>query len=371
MSEHDKTIRIYLREIGEVPLLKKEEEIELAARIKRGDEAARQKMIRANLRLVVKIAQDYSRYGLPLLDLISEGNIGLIKAVERFDPKKGGKLSTYAAWWIKQGIKRALANQSKTIRLPAHLVDKISRMRKSERKLAEKLGRDPTPAEVAQDLHVAESTVNHWTTVSIKPASLDAPIGDEEGGTFGEIVGDERIPSPFDQIKDRQMLEEVTSLMHRLEPRERDILKYRFGLEGVKEETLEEVGVRFHVTRERVRQIQNSALLRLRELLERHGPDVPEQHEGHFIHDIRRLRDEAGEQHPEDIKPLQPTAALVVEPERPKKRASVRKMKARPQAGKKSASGKNTVTRTRSSKKRRPVLRKKPKARVVVRKRSR
>ncbi|MBP7275707.1 MAG: sigma-70 family RNA polymerase sigma factor [Kiritimatiellae bacterium] len=286
MSEHDRTIRIYLREIGEVPLLKPEEEVELAARIKRGEEAARQKMIRANLRLVVKIAQDYARYGLPLLDLISEGNIGLIKAVERFDPRKGGKLSTYAAWWIKQGIKRVLANQSKTIRLPAHLIDKISRMRKSERKLADRLGREPTPAEVARDLHVPEATVNHWTTVAIKPASLDAPIGDEEGGTFGEIIGDDRARSPFDQISDRQLREEVFSLMDRLDSREREILKYRFGLDGATEETLEDVGARFHITRERVRQIQNSALLRLRELLERQGPDVPEEHHGPYVREL-------------------------------------------------------------------------------------
>lgn len=323
MSEHDRTIRIYLREIGEVPLLKPEEEIELAARIKRGEESARQKMIRANLRLVVKIAQDYARYGLPLLDLISEGNIGLIKAVERFDPKKGGKLSTYAAWWIKQGIKRALANQSKTIRLPAHLIDKISRMRKSERKLAERLGREPTPAEIARDLHVPEATVNHWTTVAIKPASLDAPIGDEEGGTFGEIIGDERARSPFDLISDRQLQEEVFSLMDRLEPREREILKYRFGLNGATEETLEDVGARFHITRERVRQIQNSALLRLRELLDRHGPDVPEEHRGPFVRALRGVKEaEADTPAPAGRRPSRKARSA---PARPAKRTPTRK----------------------------------------------
>jgi RNA polymerase primary sigma factor len=268
MDEGDNTIRIYLREIGQTRLLTPEEEVRLAARIKRGDHKARQHMIRANLRLVVKIAQDYARYGLPLLDLISEGNIGLVKAVERFDPKKGGKLSTYAAWWIKQSIKRALANQSKTIRLPAHLVDKIARMRRAERALTEKLGREPTEAEVAAALGVEASTVGHWNSVAVKPTSLDAPIGDEDSGTFGDIIGDERVRLPHEEIMDRQLLEEVESLMHKLDRREREILKHRYGLKGAKVETLEDVGARFHITRERVRQLQNSALLRLRQMLE-------------------------------------------------------------------------------------------------------
>ena len=268
MEHDDKTIRIYLREIGQVELLTPQDEIRLAARIKKGDEEARKQMIRANLRLVVKIAQDYARYGLPLLDLISEGNIGLIKAVQRFDPKKGGKLSTYAAWWIKQSIKRALANQSKTIRLPAHLVDKIARMRRSERKLTEKLGRDPTEEEVAADLGVEPAVVAHWNSVSMKPTSLDAPIGDEEGGTFSEIIGDDRVKSPFEEIHDRQLLEEVERLLDRLDRREREILKYRYGLRAAPVETLEDVGRRFNITRERVRQIQNAALLRLRQMIE-------------------------------------------------------------------------------------------------------
>ncbi len=272
MGESDKTIRIYLREIGEVDLLTPQQEVELAARIKLGDRAARQHMISANLRLVVKIAQDYARYGLPLLDLISEGNIGLVKAVERFDPKKGGKLSTYATWWIKQAIKRALANQSKTIRLPAHLVDKIGRMRRAERKLVAKLGRDPTDAETAQELGIEESTVTHWQTVAIKPASLDAPIGDDDGGTFSEIVGDEKARSPYDEINDAQLQEEVGHLIKYLPYREREILKHRYGLQGVPVETLEDVGHRFNITRERVRQLQNSALLRLRDLLDEKVP---------------------------------------------------------------------------------------------------
>ncbi len=272
MSDGDKTIRIYLQEIGEVDLLTPEEEIELAARIRKGDMEARQRMIAANLRLVVKIAQDYARYGLPLLDLISEGNIGLVKAVERFDPRKGGKLSTYAAWWIKQAIKRALANQSKTIRLPAHLVDKISRMRKAERKLAEELGRDPTDAEIASEMGLDEATITHWQTVAIRPTSLDAPIGDENGSTFGEIVGDERARTPAEELADEQLRTQAEKLIRYLPYREREILKYRFGLGGASIETLEDVGRRFRITRERVRQLQNSALAKLRDLLEEKVP---------------------------------------------------------------------------------------------------
>lgn len=272
MSDGDKTIRIYLQEIGEVALLTPEEEIELAARIRKGDMEARQRMIAANLRLVVKIAQDYARYGLPLLDLISEGNIGLVKAVERFDPRKGGKLSTYAAWWIKQAIKRALANQSKTIRLPAHLVDKISRMRKAERKLAEELGRDPTDAEIAAEMGLDEATITHWQTVAIRPTSLDAPIGDENGSTFGEIVGDERTRTPAEELADEQLRAQAERLVRYLPYREREILKYRFGLGGAPIETLEDVGKRFGITRERVRQLQNAALAKLRDLLEEKVP---------------------------------------------------------------------------------------------------
>lgn len=268
MSEEDRTIRIYLKEIGQTALLTPKEEIVLAARIKKGDAEARQLMIRANLRLVVKIAQDYARYGLPLLDLISEGNIGLMKAVERFDPKKGGKLSTYAAWWIKQGIKRALANQSKTIRLPAHLVDKISKMRKVERNLSERFGRDPTYTEVAQAMDVDAATISHWSSATVPPISLDAPVGETNGASFGDIIGDDRGRTPYDDLNDRQMRAEITSVLHRLDHREREILKYRYGLENVTEETLEDVGKRFDITRERVRQIQNQALIKLRTMLE-------------------------------------------------------------------------------------------------------
>ena len=185
------TIKIYLQEIGKTPLLKPTEEVELAALIQQGDRRAREKMITANLRLVVKIANDYSNFGLPLLDLISEGNIGLIKAVERFDPSKGGKLSTYAAWWIKQSIKRALANQSKTIRLPVHLVDKIARMRRMATELEEVLGRVPTDEEIAFEMDMSVNKVAHLKSVSVRPASLHAPIGDDDGTEFGDLIGDE------------------------------------------------------------------------------------------------------------------------------------------------------------------------------------
>ena len=262
-------MRIYLREIGKVPLLTPEEEVELAERIKKGDEKARRKMIEANLRLVVKIAQDYARLGLPLLDLISEGNLGLIKAVERFDPKKGGKLSTYAAWWIKQSIKRALANQSKTIRLPSHMIDKISRMNRAVHALTEKLGREPTTAEIAAELDVEPETIEQWKRIALAPASLDAPLSSEEDSAeMGEIVGDTEAKTPSQIIETEQMLQEVGDLLSQLDERERTILIHRFGLAGADKMTLEELGERFNITRERVRQIQNAAVQKLRRLLE-------------------------------------------------------------------------------------------------------
>ncbi len=197
----DTAIKLYLREIGQVKLLTPQEEIELAARIKRGDKRAREQMIKANLRLVVKIARDYEGIGLPLLDLISEGNIGLMKAVERFDPAKGGKLSTYGSWWIKQSIKRALANQSKTIRLPVHLVDKISKMRRTAMRLQEELGREPTDEELGEELGISASRVAQMRMAAIRPASLDAPIGNEDSNNFAEVVQDESADTPYEQAR--------------------------------------------------------------------------------------------------------------------------------------------------------------------------
>jgi len=263
-------LQLYLQEIGKTPLLSIEEEIALANRIMKGDKAARDHMISANLRLVVKIAMDYKDFGLPLLDLISEGNIGLIKAVERFDPTKGGKLSTYAAWWIKQSIKRSLASNSKTIRLPVHLVDKISKMRKTAQALTEELGREPTDEEIAIELQVPTSKVAHLKSVSVRPASLDAPVGqDSDSTTFGELVSDENAANPFEQLRDNTRNSALYALVESLDPREAEIIRYRFGLDGRDELTLEEVGAKFRVTRERVRQLQNLALSKMRKALER------------------------------------------------------------------------------------------------------
>lgn len=266
----DTAIKLYLREIGQVKLLTPQEEIELAARIKKGDKKAREHMIKANLRLVVKIAHDYEGLGLPLLDLINEGNIGLMKAVERFDPAKGGKLSTYGAWWIKQSIKRALANQSKTIRLPVHLVDKISKMRRTSMKLQEELGREPTDEELAEELETTVSRVSAMRTAAIRPASLDAPISeDEDSNNYSEIVADENASTPYAQLEDKTVNAMLDEMVKKLDPREATILRYRFGLDGGNEKTLEEVGEKFGVTRERVRQIQNIALRKLRKMIEK------------------------------------------------------------------------------------------------------
>jgi len=261
-------IQLYLNEIGKFPLLTREEEVELAEKIKAGDRKARERMISSNLRLVVKIAYDYRDYGLPVMDLISEGNIGLIKAVERFDPEKGGKLSTYASWWIKQSIKGALANQSKTIRLPVHLVDRISQIRKISRHLAEELGREPTNEELGDILEISASKVAHLKTVSARPASLNAPLGDDyQGGELGDVVGDENAHSPFERLNQKSMQGDLSELIERLEERESQIIKLRFGIERDSALTLEEVGHIFGITRERVRQLQNMALLKMRRIM--------------------------------------------------------------------------------------------------------
>jgi RNA polymerase primary sigma factor len=265
----DTGIKIYLREIGQIPLLTPQEEIDLAARIKKGDREARSLMIKANLRLVVKIAHDYANLGLPLLDLVSEGNIGLMKAVERFDPTKGGKLSTYAAWWIKQSLKRALANQSKTIRLPVHLVDKISKMRRVSLQMGEELGREPTDNELAEEIGISSGKVSQLKTVSIRPASLDAQISDDDSTEFGELVGDEDAQTPFELLRDRNLRDEVSDLLEVLDDRQRKMIFQRFGLDGGKPKTLEEVGKEFGVTRERIRQLQNIALAKLRQALDK------------------------------------------------------------------------------------------------------
>ena len=267
MNENDTGLNRYLREIGRIPLLTPEQEIELAAKIKKGDAAARERMISANLRLVVTIAHDYANLDLPLLDLISEGNIGLTKAVERFDPTKGAKLSTYAIWWIKQSIKCALANQSKMIRLPVHLVDKVAKIRQVSLQMSDEVGREPTDEELGDEIGIASEKVTRLKSLGIRPASLDASIDDDESTEFGEMIGDEEAQTPFEFLRDQNLRGEVEGLIAVLDAREKEIIAQRFGLDGGKPKTLEDVGKNFGVTRERIRQLQNIALTKLRRAL--------------------------------------------------------------------------------------------------------
>ena len=265
--ESDSSLKLYLREISKTPLLTLSEETALAERIKMGDKEARTQMIQANLRLVVKIAQDYSGYGLSLSDLISEGNIGLMHAVERFDPEKGGKLSTYGAWWIKQSIKRALANQSKTIRLPIHMVDKIARMRRISSSLAESLGREPSDDELAAELGLPRQKIAMLKQAAQRPTSLDAPVSEGDATEYGEIISDESAANPLDALADKNLHGEIDGLLSLLNDRERRIIDERFGLNGLKPMLLEDVGREFGVSRERIRQLQNSALEKMRKAL--------------------------------------------------------------------------------------------------------
>lgn len=274
-NDNNNSLRIYLREIAKTELLTREQELELAEKIRQGDKQARSLMIRSNLRLVVKIAQDYANYGLPLSDLISEGNIGLMKAVEKFDPEKGGKLSTYGSWWIKQSIKRALANQSKTIRLPVHMVDKISRMRRISNMLAEALGRDPTDSELAEELGIPRTKLAMLKQASQRPASLDAPIGDDESSDYSDIIGDDKAIDPALALESKSMHDQLDDLLDNLDDRETRIIGARFGLNGQKPRTLEEIGLEFGVTRERIRQLQNVALAKMRKSLLKKDRPLP------------------------------------------------------------------------------------------------
>jgi len=264
----DGALGAYLKEIGEIPLLTRADEQRLGKRIKKGDRAAREQMIRANLRLVVKIAQDYAGLGLPLLDLISEGNIGLMKGVERFDPNRGTKFSTYGAWWIKQAVRRALANQSKTIRLPVHLVDKLAKMRRIAVQLFDELGREPTDEELAKEIGVTAQRVAQLRRISMRPTSLNAMVGDEADAELGDLIADETAVMPGRDLESRNLLKELRSVLHILDERERAILSLRFPLSDETPPTLEQIGRRFKVTRERIRQIQNVALKKLRKALE-------------------------------------------------------------------------------------------------------
>lgn len=263
----DSSIDLYLREISKTPLLTVAEECELAERIKMGDEEARSHLIRANLRLVVKIARDYAGYGVSLNDLISEGNIGLMQAVERFDPEKGGKFSTYGAWWIKQSVKRALANQSKTIRLPIHMVDKIARVRRIAAVLAEALGREPSDDEIAAELGLPRQKVAMLKQSAQRQTSLDAPVTEGEAKAYSDIISDESAPDPLQWLTDKDLQDQIEPLLSVLNERERKIIDDRFGLGGLKPMLLEDVGREFGVSRERIRQLQNSALAKMRKAL--------------------------------------------------------------------------------------------------------
>ena len=266
----DNAFGLYLREIGREKLLTPEEEIRLAGRIKRGDKAARERMITANLRLVVKLATDYANLGLPLLDLVSEGNIGLMKAVERFDPQKGGKLSTYAAWWIKQSIKRALANQGRTIRVPVHQIEKIAKVRRLIERLTAELGREPTDEELADEVGLSGPKVSALKSSGIQPTSLDAPIGKDDGETlFGDMLSDEAAEDPLEYLEGKDARAMLGGVLKVLTARERDIIKLRYGLGGGRERTLEEIGTKLGITRERIRQIQMVALKKMRRAMAR------------------------------------------------------------------------------------------------------
>lgn len=269
----DTAMKAYLREIGRTPLLTPRQEIELAGKIKEGDRSARALMISSNLRLVVTIAQDYANLGLPLSDIISEGNIGLMTAVDRFDPSKGAKLSTYAAWWIRQSIKRALSNQSKTIRLPVHLGEKIAKVRRVALHMSEELGREPTDDELSEEIGIASGKVSQLKAASIHPASLDAPISDDDLTEFGESVEDEEARTPFELLRDKDLHGEVDGLLKGLNTREKKIISQRFGFDGGARKTLEEIGKKLGVSRERIRQLENVALSKLRRMLsQKEGP---------------------------------------------------------------------------------------------------
>jgi RNA polymerase primary sigma factor len=259
----DDSVRMYLREIGRIPLLNTEDEIKLAKRIEHGDQLAKKKLTEANLRLVVSIAKKYIGRGLSLLDLIQEGNSGLIRAVEKFDYKKGFKFSTYATWWIRQAITRAIADQARTIRIPVHMIETINKLIRVQRTLVQELGREPTPAEIAKELGVDEDKVNHIIKISQETVSLEAPVGEEEDSRLGDFLEDKESLSPQESAIYELMKGHVDEFLSLLPPREQKILRMRFGLENGRAHTLEEVGQEFGVTRERIRQIEAKALKKL------------------------------------------------------------------------------------------------------------
>jgi RNA polymerase primary sigma factor len=260
----DDPVRMYLKEIGKIPLLTPEEEIELAKRIEKGDKEAKRRLAEANLRLVVSIAKRYVGRGMLFLDLIQEGNLGLIKAVEKFDYRKGYKFSTYATWWIRQAITRAIADQARTIRIPVHMVETINKLIRVSRQLLQELGRDPTPEEIAEEMAMPVEKVREIMKIAQEPVSLETPIGEEEDSHLGDFIPDEEAQAPADAAAYRLLREQLEDVLETLTPREEKVLRLRFGLDDGKPRTLEEVGQVFGVTRERIRQIEAKALRKLR-----------------------------------------------------------------------------------------------------------
>ena len=260
----DDPVRMYLKEIGRVPLLTADEEIELARRMEAGDESARHRLEEANLRLVVSIAKRYVGRGMLFLDLIQEGNLGLLKAVEKFDYSKGYKFSTYATWWIRQAITRAIADQARTIRIPVHMVETINKLVRISRQLLQELGRDPHPEEVAREMGISVARVHEIMKIAQEPVSLETPIGEEEDSHLGDFIEDEAALDPADAASVMLLKEQITEVLQTLAPREAEVLRLRFGLEDGRSRTLEEVGQSFGVTRERIRQIEAKALRKLR-----------------------------------------------------------------------------------------------------------
>ena len=257
-------VRMYLKEIGKVPLLTAEEEIELAKRMELGDEEAKKRLAEANLRLVVSIAKRYVGRGMLFLDLIQEGNLGLIKAVEKFDYRKGYKFSTYATWWIRQAITRAIADQARTLRIPVHMVETINKLIRVSRQLLQELGREPTPEEIAEEMNMPVERVREILKISQEPVSLETPIGEEEDSHLGDFIQDDNVPVPADAAAFTLLKEQLVEVLSTLTDREQKVLRLRFGLDDGRARTLEEVGKEFNVTRERIRQIEAKALRKLR-----------------------------------------------------------------------------------------------------------
>ena len=257
-------VRMYLKEIGKVSLLSADEEIELAKRMEKGDEAAKKRLAEANLRLVVSIAKRYVGRGMLFLDLIQEGNLGLIKAVEKFDYRKGYKFSTYATWWIRQAITRAIADQARTIRIPVHMVETINKLIRVSRQLLQELGREPTPEEIAEEMDLPVDRVREILKISQEPVSLETPIGEEEDSHLGDFIQDDNVPVPADAAAFTLLKEQLVEVLSTLTDREQKVLRLRFGLDDGRARTLEEVGKEFNVTRERIRQIEAKALRKLR-----------------------------------------------------------------------------------------------------------